>query len=132
MASCNETSIDFNNIPLIALNHSVRKKLGLYLNPANTVAEDWKGVAEKMGFSYLEIKNYETCHNPTLKILEDWQARCPDANVGKLLTIIEDAERSDIICDLKPLIGKLFSTVYVQCIDYQAITKYTFGLKHNF
>lgn len=107
MSSCSETSIDFEKIPLVALNHSVRKRLGLYLNPTSTVAEDWKGIAERMGFSYLEIKNYETCQNPTLKTLDDWQARCPDASVGKLLSIIEDAERSDIICDLKPLIGKL-------------------------
>lgn len=109
MACCSETSIDFNEIPLVALNHSVRKKLGLYLNPPNTVAEDWRGIAERMGFSYLEIKNYETCRNPTLKTLDDWQARCLDASVGKLLSIIEDAERSDIISDLKPLIGKLYA-----------------------
>ncbi|XP_012671584.1 myeloid differentiation primary response protein MyD88 [Clupea harengus] len=104
MAYCSETSVDFYKIPLVALNHSVRKKLGLYLNPPSTVAADWTSIAEMMGFSYLEIKNYETCHNPTLKILDDWQARCSDANVGKLLSLIETADRSDIICDIKPLI----------------------------
>ncbi|XP_041922982.1 myeloid differentiation primary response protein MyD88 [Alosa sapidissima] len=112
MASCSETSVDFYQIPLVALNHSVRKKLGLYLNPSSTVAEDWTNIAERMEFSYLEIKNYETCQNPTLKILEDWQARCPDTSVGKLLSIIEAAERMDIICDLKPLIE-------ADCIKYR-------------
>lgn len=111
MASCSENSVDFYKIPLVALNHSVRKKLGLYLNPASTVAADWKTIAENMDFSYLEIKNYEACQNPTLKILDDWQSSCSDTSVGKLLSLIETADRSDIISDLKPLIEE-------DCIKY--------------
>lgn len=92
--------------PLIALNVSFRKKLGLYLNPRNTVAADWMAVAEVMGFSYLEIKNYESSNNATLKVLEDWQARSSDATVGKLLSILKEVERKDIVEDLRPLIDE--------------------------
>lgn len=103
--ACADSKVDLWSIPLIALNMTVRKKLGLYLNPKNTVAADWMAVAEVMGFSYLEIKNYEASKNPTLSVLEDWQARCSGAAVGKLLSILTEVERKDIVEDLRPLIG---------------------------
>ncbi|XP_064817600.1 myeloid differentiation primary response protein MyD88-like [Oncorhynchus masou masou] len=99
-------SLDLWNIPLRALNINVRKRLGLFLNPRNTVASDWMSVAENMGFSYLEIKNYEDCQDPTRKILEDWQARCPGAKVGKLVSILDNVDRKDVVEDLRVLIGK--------------------------
>lgn len=97
--------IDLCSIPLVALNVSVRKKLGLYLNPKHTVAADWTAVAETMGFSYLEIKNYEASRNPTKNVLDDWAARNSEASVGKLLSILEEVERKDIVEDLQPFIG---------------------------
>ncbi|KAJ8279543.1 hypothetical protein COCON_G00066090 [Conger conger] len=57
-----------------------------------------------MGFSYLEIRNYETYDSPTARILEDWQSRCPNATVGKLMSMLEEAERKDVLTDLAPLI----------------------------
>lgn len=100
------SSIDYSSIPLIALNFSLRKELGLYLNPRNTVAADWATLAEMMGFSYIEIKNYEKYDNPTAKILEDWQSRCPKATVGNLVSMLEEAERKDVVTELASLIGE--------------------------
>lgn len=117
MAS-NDSGTDLATVPLIALNMAVRKKLGLYLNPRNPVAADWMAVAEAMGFTYLEIKNYETCKSPTVMVLENWQARCTDATVGQLLSILEKVERTDVVEDLRSLIGarkseSFFSHLYV-------------------
>nr|ADX01346.1 myeloid differentiation factor 88 [Lutjanus sanguineus] len=106
MASCLSSEVDLGTIPLIALNMTVRKKLGLHLNPRGTVAADWMAVAEAMGFTYLEIKNYEAFKNPTKSVLEDWLARCTDATVGKLLSILEEVERNDILEDLRPMIDE--------------------------
>ncbi|XP_017573192.1 myeloid differentiation primary response protein MyD88 [Pygocentrus nattereri] len=99
------SEIDYEAIPAIALNFSVRKKLGLYLNPTNTVASDWTDIAERMGFTYLEIKNYEKRESPTQRLLDEWQTQ-PGATVGKLLSFLEEAERKDIISDLKDLIDE--------------------------
>nr|XP_015810620.2 myeloid differentiation primary response protein MyD88 [Nothobranchius furzeri] len=90
-------------VPLIALNVSVRKKLGLYLNIKHTVAADWMDVAQAMGFDYLEIQNYETCENPTKAVLKDWAAR-KEATVAKLLSILDEKDRKDILEDLRPQI----------------------------
>lgn len=103
------------SVPLIALNIGFRKKLGLYLNPRNAVAADWMGLAEATGFTYLEIKNFEAVRNPTMMVLENWQARCADATVGKLLSILMKEERNDIVEDLRPLIG----TLRVVWVDYK-------------
>ncbi|KAM8730967.1 myeloid differentiation primary response protein MyD88 [Acanthopagrus schlegelii] len=106
MASCSDSQVDLDTIPLVALNMSLRKKLGLYLNPRNMVAADWMAVAETMGFTYLEIKNYEASKSPTETVLEDWRARNTDATVGKLLSILEEVERKDIVEDLRSLIDE--------------------------
>ncbi|KAL4657151.1 myeloid differentiation primary response protein MyD88 [Arapaima gigas] len=100
MAAPCEERIDFDRVPVTALNVSVRKELALHLNPRNAVAADWQTVAEMMGFSYLEIQNYERQDNPMKKILEDWQARCPGATVGNLLSLLRKAERHDVLLDL--------------------------------
>ncbi|KAK9527705.1 hypothetical protein VZT92_014244 [Zoarces viviparus] len=104
--ACVDSDFDLWAIPPVALNMSVRKKLGLYLNPRNAVAADWMAVAEAMGFNYLEIKNYEASKSPTESVLEDWQARSTDATVGKLLSILEEVERRDIVEDLRPLMDE--------------------------
>nr|ADN32829.1 myeloid differentiation factor 88 [Epinephelus coioides] len=105
--ACKDPEVDLWTVPLVALNVRVRKQLGLYLNPRSTVAPDWMAVAEAMGCTYLEMKNYESCVNPTKAVLEDWQARCSDATVGKLLSILSDeVERKDIVEDLRPLIDE--------------------------
>lgn len=104
--ACLDSDVDLETIPMVALNVTVRKKLGLYLNPKHTVANDWMAVAEAMGFTYLEIKNYEVSKNPTKTVLEDWQARTTDASVGKLLSILDKVERKDIVEDLRPLIDE--------------------------
>ncbi|KAM9436124.1 myeloid differentiation primary response protein MyD88 [Clarias gariepinus] len=102
-SSSSSSSLDYESIPVTALNYGVRKKLGLYLNPTNTVAADWTDIAEKMEFTYLEIKNYEKRENPMQKLLEDWQTRV-EASVARLLGFLEQTDRKDIISDLKPLI----------------------------
>ncbi|KAG7259524.1 hypothetical protein CRUP_014150 [Coryphaenoides rupestris] len=96
--------VDLATVPLLALNMNARRQLGLFLNPRNAVAADWMTVAETAGFSYLEIRNCEAARNPTLEVLDVWQARCKDATVGRLLDILEELERKDIVEDIRPLI----------------------------
>uniref|UniRef100_A0A8C6STM1 Myeloid differentiation primary response protein MyD88 n=1 Tax=Neogobius melanostomus TaxID=47308 RepID=A0A8C6STM1_9GOBI len=90
-----DSKVNLSTIPLVALNVTVRKKLGLYLNPKNI-----------MGFSYLEITNFENFKNPTNEILKNWQAQRSEASVGKLLSILTEAERTDVVEDLRALIDE--------------------------
>uniref|UniRef100_A0A3Q0STS7 Myeloid differentiation primary response protein MyD88 n=1 Tax=Amphilophus citrinellus TaxID=61819 RepID=A0A3Q0STS7_AMPCI len=115
--ACADSEVDLEKIPLVALNMTVRKKLGLYLNPKHTVAADWMALAEAMGFTYLEIKNYEVSKNPTGMVLEDWQARTTEASVGKLLSVLSELDRKDIVEDLRHLISvpEMFDAFICYC-----------------
>ncbi|XP_034998798.1 myeloid differentiation primary response protein MyD88 isoform X2 [Hippoglossus stenolepis] len=99
--ACADPDVDLGTAPLTALNVTVRTRLGLFLNPRNTVAADWTVLAEGVGFTYLEIKNFEARQNPTAVVLDEWQARYRDATVEKLLVILEKLERNDILEDLR-------------------------------
>lgn len=100
-----DVKADLAVIPLLALNMTARRQLGLFLNPRNAVAADWMTLAEAVGFSYLEIRNCEAARSPTLEVLDVWQTRSRDATVGRLLDILEELERKDIVEDIRPLIG---------------------------
>lgn len=94
-------------VPLMALNYSVRRRLGLFLNPRAPVAPDWATLAEELGYEYLEIKHFEAQRDPTGHLLDDWQAKRPGgATVGRLLGLLRLLGREDILMDLGPSIGE--------------------------
>lgn len=93
-----------SSIPLVALNYNTRNRLSLYLNPDTVVAAGWTLLAEEMDYGYLEIRNFERISNPTLAVLEDWEKKCPQASVGRLLELLRKIERHDILTDIAPLI----------------------------
>ncbi|KAL3836671.1 hypothetical protein ACJMK2_022093 [Sinanodonta woodiana] len=114
------SSIDFSDladkyklVPLDALRVSARRKLGLYLNLEGSFNEDvglvtdYNGLAELVGFSYLEIKNFERQKNPTDELLEVWTTR-PELNptVGNLWKYLLELGRVDILSDCESLIYK--------------------------
>ncbi|XP_033021877.1 myeloid differentiation primary response protein MyD88 [Lacerta agilis] len=90
-----------DSVPLVALNYSVRRRLGLFLNPRAPVASDWTALAEELGYDYLEIKHFEGKADPTESLLADWQKRCPGgATVGRLLGLLRHLGRRDVLADL--------------------------------
>ncbi|CAN2391485.1 Adapter protein involved in the Toll-like receptor and Il-1 receptor signaling pathway in the innate immune response [Pristimantis euphronides] len=96
--------VAMSSVPLVALNYNTRHRLSLYLNPDTVVAAGWTLLAEEMDYGYLEIRNFERVPNPTLAVLEDWEKKCPQASVGRLLELLRKMERHDILTDLGPLI----------------------------
>ncbi|XP_069898529.1 myeloid differentiation primary response protein MyD88 [Dipodomys merriami] len=87
-------------LPLAALNVRVRRRLALHLNPRTAVAADWTVLAEEMGFEYLEIRQLEARPDPTAALLDAWQAR-PGASVGRLLWLLEQLGRKDVLQELR-------------------------------
>uniref|UniRef100_A0A8B9V0G8 Death domain-containing protein n=1 Tax=Anas zonorhyncha TaxID=75864 RepID=A0A8B9V0G8_9AVES len=88
-------------VPMVALNYGVRRRLGLYLNPRTAAAADWTALAEELGCEYLEIRRLEALPDPTGALLDEWQSRCPGgATVGRLLELLRQLERHDVLVDL--------------------------------
>ncbi|KAF1628768.1 Myeloid differentiation primary response protein MyD88, partial [Eudyptes filholi] len=98
---------DLHAVPMVALNYSVRRRLGLYLNPRAAAAADWTALAEELGCEYLEIRRLEARPDPTAALLEDWQCRCPGgATVGRLLDLLRRLGRHDVLLDLADSVGE--------------------------
>ncbi|XP_044539232.1 myeloid differentiation primary response protein MyD88-like, partial [Gracilinanus agilis] len=102
-ASASASGSELHDVPLVALNFSVRRRLALYLNPPAQVAAYWPSLAEELGFQYLEIVNLQAERDPTGRLLEAWQRR-EHATVGRLLQLLAKLERVDVLNDLRPSI----------------------------
>ncbi|XP_050404839.1 myeloid differentiation primary response protein MyD88 [Patella vulgata] len=92
---------------LCTLNFSLRTRFSLYLNPESTsesdtgIVGDYRGLAELVGFEYIEIKNFALKKNPTLELLDEWTGRADlEPTVGKLVEYLTKMERKDILSDL--------------------------------
>ena len=95
-------------VPLSALRISSRKRLSLYLNlegrlpNEHGVLPDFNGLAELVGFSYLEIKNFARDRDPTDVLLEEWTSHQHlDPTFGTLVQHLERMGREDILTDCK-------------------------------
>lgn len=96
----------YGRIPLGALGTSTRKKLSLFLNLEGTLNDDvqcennYRGLAEMAGFSYLEIKNFEIQKSPTEEMLHEWTVRQDlSPTVGQLWSFLSILEREDVLTD---------------------------------
>ncbi|XP_040820845.1 myeloid differentiation primary response protein MyD88 isoform X7 [Ochotona curzoniae] len=98
--------LSMSSLPLAALNVRVRRRLALFLNVRTQVAADWSALAEEMGFEYLEIRQLETRADPTGSLLDAWQGR-PGASVGRLLELLAELGRDDVLTELRPSIGQV-------------------------
>lgn len=105
------SQFDFNTIPIRALNTSARMLLSKYLNPEQVIttcngrARDYRGIAELMGFSYSEVRNHQRSTDPTRSLLEAFETMSTKDNAhtfAKLITMLEEIERYDIIDDVTP------------------------------
>lgn len=111
MSEIREKLLPFCSYPAKALSMSTRVGLSKYLNPEQDclssfhLVKDWRGVAEFMGFSPLDIENFMRDKSPTYELLRQWASQ-GNANIGVLLKALEAIERYDILED-DPLVGCL-------------------------
>lgn len=102
----------YKDISLDALRVSARKKLSLYLNvqseivnDANGLVSDYNGLAEMVGFGFLEIKEFERQKNPTDELLTEWTNRSDlSPTIGRLWEFLVELGRLDVLEDCKNLI----------------------------
>nr|AIZ97751.1 MYD88 [Cyclina sinensis] len=107
-----DLSSKYSVIPLEALNASCRRQIALHLNLEGTMNEDniindYRGLAELVGFNYLEIKNFERNNSPTEQLLSDWTTRTDlSPTVGTLWKNLLSLERVDVLTDSKKYIER--------------------------
>ncbi|GAB6027013.1 Myeloid differentiation primary response protein MyD88 [Chamberlinius hualienensis] len=102
--------LDYDSVPLRALNVSCRRQLSIGLLPerqlptSSKIARDWEGLCELAGFSYDMIQLFRNRSDPIAAMLEHWSKQQP--SVGDLVRSLETMERFDIIEDIQPLLER--------------------------
>ena len=120
----------YTKIPVAALGTSCRMMLSRHLNPPKyTLSEegrvqDKEGLAELMGYSYIDSQNFTLKDDYTKVLLYDWSQK-QGSTISVLWSYIERLERCDMLQDevLVKRIRELLMTVGIwYCFNLQFIS----------
>ena len=92
-------------IPASAISYRSRCILSMHMNPPKLSGNDWKGLADLLGFSMLEIQNFALSEDPMGKVMIQWTAK-RDSTFGALIEMIKNLFREDVMTDLEKPLGK--------------------------
>ena len=96
------------NMPATEIGRKTIKMLSQLLRPPKLGAKYWEDMAEEMGFNYQrEIKNFALAPDPVDEVLTAWSTK-KGSTVGKLMDILEDIERDDVLSELPKFLGEFF------------------------
>ncbi|XP_033116855.1 myeloid differentiation primary response protein MyD88-like [Anneissia japonica] len=87
-----------DDVPAVALSQKTRNKLSRNLNPPMPRGNDWKGLADELEFTYLDIRNIDLNKDPTGELLDIWGGQ-KDATICALVKALEEIERYDVLKD---------------------------------
>ena len=114
--------------PIRALRMSSRKKIAQFLDLDGVlvvigdldVVNNYNGLAELIGFSYLDIRNIGLQKSPSIELLEQWTVKeqCENATIGNLWSFLYQMERFDVLKDCRRNIRELNVLVFVVCLSF--------------
>lgn len=115
----------FRSISLQALRPSARRQIAMHMdkelttiNVDNGMLCDWRGLAEIVGFSNLEISKMERSGKPTEELLYEWETNSnSDSTLGHLWSCLQQLDRKDVLSDSKSYVGKR-RTSYIMCVFF--------------
>ncbi|XP_031567281.1 uncharacterized protein LOC116302193 isoform X2 [Actinia tenebrosa] len=90
----------------LKINFIQYEKLCKALDPITSSSQDWRHMANALGFTREEIdllvsKYHRNVHfSPTDEILQSWEQRDPNCSLQRLVNILRELERLDIVQDL--------------------------------
>ena len=100
-------------VTILALRMSSRKRLGMYLNQdalplQNGLLPNYQGLAECIGFEFIEQLSFQRDKDPTQSLLMEWGNR-PDFSptLGNLVKYLLQLERIDVLDDCQEIISKI-------------------------
>lgn len=104
----------FRSISLQALRPSARRQIAMHMdkelttiNVDNGMLCDWRGLAEIVGFSNLEISKMERTGKPTEELLYEWETNSnSDSTLGHLWSCLQQLDRKDVLSDSKSYVER--------------------------
>jgi len=105
----------FLDIPLKFVRPTARRKIAQCLDLENDVIDndiqrltDWRGLAEIVRFTNLEIRNLARSTSPTIELLKQWEdnkgSRSP--TLSDFWSCMLQLNRRDVLLECKEMIGK--------------------------
>lgn len=102
---------EYCKLPLNALKAFTVHRIGLYLDQELAVLDnnagtmrDYRGLADLVGFDYLEIDKFESVQDKGKSVLRGWMQHTmyelEPATIGKLIEFLSIMERDDILTDM--------------------------------
>ncbi|KAJ8034452.1 hypothetical protein HOLleu_21298 [Holothuria leucospilota] len=79
----------------VALGYGLIKELGRKLNPVDPLGNNWKELADKLGFTMEDIGVFELAPSPTADVIGCAMKSGKLKSIGQLKTILEQIGRSD-------------------------------------
>ena len=123
--------------PLRALRVASRRKLSGFLDlegvlvvvnnegVESDVINDYSGLAELAGFTYMDIMNMKRQKSPTTELLDKWTGQ--NGTVGNLWMYLFLLERFDVLADC----GRIIGMFYIPIMLYLSLYKYNASsIKH--
>ncbi|KAK3612190.1 hypothetical protein CHS0354_016577 [Potamilus streckersoni] len=127
--------ITYREFPLRALRISARSKLAQYLDTDGVltlvsdnldIVNNYNGLAELIGFSYMEIRNFMRRSSPTIELLDAWTIKDPqNATLGKLWDYLYQMERLDVLNDCRKSVVRDAEAYFEQ----QELDQYEFPIQ---
>ena len=107
IATIPESLVPYTGCSIHALSGSTKTLLAQHLNPTKDILgpnndrlQDFRGLAEELHFTPIEIDNIARDPNPTMQLFNQWIIR-QDMTIGHLLDALNMIERLDILYNSK-------------------------------
>eukprot|EP00112_Aurelia_sp_Birch-Aquarium-sp1_P001486 Seg116.2 transcript_id=Seg116.2/GoldUCD/mRNA.D3Y31 product="Myeloid differentiation primary response protein MyD88-A" protein_id=Seg116.2/GoldUCD/D3Y31 len=68
--------------------------------------KDWRSLADQVGFTLEEVRDFEEEQDPVAAIFKKWTTREVNATTAKLIDCLSNIGRKDAVEDLKPFLEK--------------------------
>lgn len=102
----------FVDIPFSVLRISPRSEIAKFLDLENDVIDndtqrltDWRGLAEIINLTNLEIRNLERAKSPTIDLLSQWEDS-DSPTLADFWSCMLQLNRRDVLLECKDIIGK--------------------------
>lgn len=91
-----------------------RHRLAMVLDQPSPLARDWRGLADKMGFTYGMVTTLRSKESPTMSLLEEWERfNGSEATLDNLIRLTDTLGNQPALETLRVAKGEIISTVTV-------------------
>ena len=112
-----------HNVPILALGMSCRRQLALYMDNDVIPTQDGRlpnylGLAELIGFNFLEQLSFQRHSSPTVMLLQEWGSRTDlEPSLGHFFKMLLELNRLDVLKNCMDIVSKVVFMLLFLCVS---------------